>query len=365
MNLSMNKAWILTLGLALLAPGLSGPGTAARAAEPREAVVAVAPVTAGTGSGVLRLPGTVLSKQDAQISAEVTGRLTWVAEVGERIAEGEPLAIIDDHLLKLQLRNDWAEIERIKADIEYNKRQISRLQRLASENNTSKSGLDEMQSRLQMLQQQLAIAEIDRDRTVYDLGRARVRAPFPGVIVSREASVGEYTEPGSPLLRLVDTEDLEISVNAPLRSARFNRPKSVVDVESGDLRLTAEIRAIVPVGDPRSRMMEMRLALEPGHWYIGEAVTVELADTAPGKTTDVPRDALVLRDGEVYVYVLSKDDTAVKVPVETGAGRDEKIAVDGLLAPGDLVVVRGAERLRDGQPVKVSSQSPLAIAPGG
>ena len=139
MNLSMNKAWILTLGLALLAPGLSGPGTAARAAEPREAVVAVAPVTAGTGSGVLRLPGTVLSKQDAQISAEVTGRLTWVAEVGERIAEGEPLAIIDDHLLKLQLRNDWAEIERIKADIEYNKRQISRLQRLASENNTSKS----------------------------------------------------------------------------------------------------------------------------------------------------------------------------------------------------------------------------------
>jgi RND family efflux transporter MFP subunit len=363
-RISMNRAWIVTLGLALLVPGLSVPGTAARAAEPQAAVVEVAPVTPGTGSAVLRLPGTVLSKRDAKISAEVTGRLTWVAEVGERIAEGEPLAIIDDHLLKLQLRNDWAEIERIKADMEYNQRQIHRLERLASQNNTSKSGLDEMQSRLQMLQQQLAIADIDRDRTVYDLGRARVRAPFSGVIVSREASVGEYTEPGAPLLRLVDTEDLEISVNAPLRVAHFNQPKSVVEVESGDLRLKAEIRAIVPVGDSRSRMMEMRLALEPGHWYIGEAVTVELADSAPETTTTVPRDALVLRDGEVYVYVISRDNTAVKVPVKTGAGRDQKIAVDGLLAPGDLVVVRGAERLRDGQPVKIS-QSQLAVVPGG
>jgi RND family efflux transporter MFP subunit len=360
----MSKAWTLILGAALLGPGLSGTGTAARAAESRPAVVEVALVTPGTGSAVLKLPGTVLSKRDAQISAEVTGRLTWVAEVGDSIAEGEPLAIIDDHLLKLQLRNDWAEIERIKADIEYNQRQIYRLERLASQNNTSKSGLDEMQSRLQMLQQQLAIAEVDRDRTVYDLGRARVRAPFSGVIVSREASLGEYTEPGAPLLRLVDTEDLEISVNAPLRAARFNQPKSLVEVASGDLRLTAEIRAIVPVGDPRSRMMEIRLALAPGHWYIGEAVTVELADSTPETTTDVPRDALVLRDGEVYVYIISGDNTAVKVPVTAGTARGQKIAVEGLLAPGDLVVVRGAERLRDGQPVKVS-QSHLAGGSGG
>jgi RND family efflux transporter MFP subunit len=357
---------MLVFGLALLGPGLPGPGVTGRAAwgaEEQQAVVEVAPVTPGTGSSVLKLPGTVLSKRDARISAEVTGRLTWVAEVGERIAEGQPLAIIDDHLLKLQLRNDWAEIERIKADIQYNQRQISRLERLARQNNTSKSGLDEIQSRLQMLQQQLTIAEVDRDRTVYNLGHCRVMAPFPGVIVSREVSVGEYTEPGDRLLRLVDTEDLEISVNAPLRTARFNQPQSVVQVESGDLRLAAEIRAIVPVGDERSRMMELRLNLEPGHWYIGEAVTVELPDSASGTTINVPRDALVLRDSEVYVYVVSVDNTAIKVPVITGSGNGTKIAVEGLLKPGDLVVVRGAERLRDGQSVKVS-QAHVAAGAG-
>lgn len=345
----MRTAGILYTVMALLAL----PAVPAPAAELPEAIVEVATVSEGKSEAVLRLPGTVLSKRDAQISAEVSGRLVWVAEVGERIEEGEPLAVIDDHLLKLQLRNDWAEIERIKADIEYNKRQIARLERLAEQNNTSRSGLDEMQSQLQMLEQQLRIAEVGRDRTVYDLGRARVRAPFSGVIAGRHASIGEYTEPGDPLLRLVDTEALEISVNAPLRAARHNTPGSLLQVEGDGRRLAAEIRALVPVGDSRSRMMELRLSLEPGHWYIGEAVTVELPDDTDDTVLNVPRDALVLRDEEVFVYTLSADGRAVKVPVITGAGRGDTIAVRGKLEPGAPVVVRGAERLHDGQSVKV------------
>jgi len=329
------------------------PAPCALATELPEAIVEVATVSEGKSSAMLKLPGTVLSMHDARISAEVSGRLVWVAEVGDRIEEGEPLAVIDDHLLKLELRNDWAEIERIKADIEYNQRQIARLKRLAEQNNTSKSGLDEMESRLQMLEQTLRIAEVDRDRTVYDLGRARVRAPFTGVIASRETSAGEYTEPGDPLLRLVDTQALEISVNAPLRTARYNSPGSLLQVEGDGRHLNAEIRAIVPVGDSLSRMLELRLTLEPGHWYIGEAVTVELPDGAGDTTLNVPRDALVLRDEEVFVYTLSADNKAVKVPVITGAGHNGTIAVHGKLAPGAPVVVRGAERLRDGQAVKV------------
>ena len=328
-------------------------GTALGATEP-PAIVEVAEVGRSSGMAVLKLPGTVLSKQDAQLSAEVTGRLVWVAEVGEHIAAGEPLAIIDDHLLQLQLRNDWAQIERLKADIEYNQRQIARLEALAQQNNTSQSGLDEMQSRLQMLLQEQRIAEVNRDRTVYDIGRARVRAPFSGVIVSRDADLGEYTEPGDPLLRLVDTESLEISVNAPLRSARYNRPEAQVPVYGEGQQATARIRALVPVGDSLSRMMELRLSLAPGHWSIGEAVTVELADSTRADTLSVPRDALVLRDQEVFVYTLSADNTAVKVAVTTSPGNGTEIGVAGDLEAGALVVVRGAERLRDGQAVRIN-----------
>ncbi|MEM6580679.1 MAG: efflux RND transporter periplasmic adaptor subunit [Pseudomonadota bacterium] len=338
--------------VALLIP-IAAPLTAA---EMEPAIVEVATVTRGDSSSILRLPGTVTSLQDAQISAEVTGRLTWVAEVGEPIAKGGVMATLDDHLLQLQLRDDAAEIARLSADIDYNERQIARLQRLAEQNNTSQSGLEEVQSRHEMLLQEKRIAEVARDRTLYDLSRTRVEAPFSGVVVSREANVGEYKETGDPLLRLVNTESLEISVNAPLRTARFNPAKSQVTVEGNDHSVTTEIRALIPVGDALSRMMEFRLQLEPGHWQIGEAVTVMLLDSPSVDSLSVPRDALVLRDDEVFIYTVSADNRAIKVPVTTRAGQGSRISIDGAIEPGALVVIRGAERLQDGQVVRIRSR---------
>lgn len=339
--------------IALLALLLAGSAGLARG-QTDAVVVELANVTQANSSSVLRLPGTVISTRDAAISAEVSGRLTWVAEVGQQIARDQPIAVIDDHLLQLQLRNDWAEIERIKADIEYNRRQIKRLEKLARQNNTAQSELDEIQSRMEMLVQDQRIAEVNRERTVYDLGRSRVRAPYQGIVASREMSTGEYTAPGRALVRLVDTQTLEISVNAPLRVARYVQSGSQVQVESSDLQLLASVRGVVPVGDDRSRMMELRLELEPGHWYIGEAVTVEVPDGETSAALSVPRDALVLRDQEVYVFTVSSENKAVKVPVTTGSGRGSRIAIQGNLQVGDPVVVRGAERLREGQVVKVT-----------
>jgi RND family efflux transporter MFP subunit len=322
-------------------------------AQAPEAVVELATVTEQGTNSVMRLPGTVISKRDAGISAELAGRLTWVAEVGERIDQGESLATIDDHLLQLQLQNNEAVIARINADISYNERQIERLQRLAEQNNMARSELDQVESRHQMLVQDRTIAQVNRDRTLYDLKRTKVTAPFSGIVVSREMTIGEYTAPGAALIRLVDTNALEISVNAPLRIARHNPAGTEVQIEADDRQLLTAIRSVIPVGDARSRMMEVRIQLQAGNWYIGEAVTVDLADGERQLSLSVPRDALVLRNDQVFVYTVSADNTAVKVPVTAGSGRGSNIAISGDLFVGDPVVVRGAERLRDGQAVKV------------
>ena len=322
-------------------------------AQAPEAVVELSTVTEQGTNSVLRLPGTVISKRDAGISAELSGRLNWVAEVGDRVEHGQPVAVIDDHLLQLQLRNNNAEIARIDADINYNQRQIKRLQRLADQNNMARSELDQVESQHEMLVQDKTIAQVNRDRTLYDLERTKVSAPFSGIVVSREMTVGEYTAPGAALVRLVDTEALEISVNAPLRVARYNQAGTEVQIEADDRALLTAIRSVIPVGDSRSRMMEVRIQLQAGSWHIGEAVTVDLANGDRELSLSVPRDALVLRNNQVFVYTVSADDTAVKVPVKAGAGRGANIAITGDLFAGDPVVVRGAERLRDGQAVKV------------
>ncbi len=322
-------------------------------AQPPPAVVELANVVERETSETLRLPGTVISRRDAQISAEIDGRLSWVAEVGEEVAQGEPLAVIDDHVLQLELRNREAQVARIAADIAYNQRQQSRLKRLAQNNSLAESELDEVESRLLMLQQDLRIAEVSRDRARYDVQRTTVAAPFTGIVVAREMEPGEYTHAGNQLVRLVDTQELEVSVNAPLRVARYSSVGELVQVENKDEYQLTAIRGIVPVGDTSSRMMELRLQLAEGHWLIGEAVTVELPASPAVQSLAVPRDALVLRDKQVFVYTLSEENTAVKVPVTTGAGRGGHIAVQGELTAGDPVIVRGAERLQHGQTVKV------------
>jgi RND family efflux transporter MFP subunit len=345
----MNKFTHALIGLPLIL-GLANQQVLAQ--QP-EAAVELAPVTQETASSVVKLPGTVISTRDAQIAAELSGRLTWVAQVGDHLEEGDVLARIDDHLLRLQLRNDQAEIARLEANIQYNQRQIQRLQKLALQNNMAQAELDEVESRLRMLLQEQRIAEVNLDRTSYDLQRTQVKAPFPGVVASRELYTGEYTTPGDALVRLVDTRTVEISVKAPLRVARFNTTGSEVQVRGNGLQSSSAIRGMVPVGDERSRMMELRLSVAPGQWMIGEAVTVDLPDNAASTVLSVPRDALVLRDQHVFVYTVSTENTAVKVPVKTLAGSGEHIAVEGDLSPGDSVVVRGGERLKEGQALKV------------
>jgi len=332
-------------------------GCAAQAtlAQQPEAIVELATVSEETASSVVRLPGTVISTQDALIAAEISGRLTWVAQVGDLVEQGDVLARIDDHLLQLEMRNDRAQIARLEADIQYNRRQIGRLQKLARQNNMAKAELDEVESRLEMLVQEQRIAEVELDRTRYDLQRAEVQAPFPGVVASRELYTGEYTTPGQALVRLVDTRQVEISVNAPLKIARYNRPGSEVEVAAHGETSISAIRGMVPVGDERSRMMELRLSVAPGQWMIGEAVTVELPDNTAATALSIPRDALVLRENNVFVYTVSEDNKAVKVPVKTLAGHGSQIAIEGDLAAGDAVVIRGAERLREGQALKVVS----------
>jgi RND family efflux transporter MFP subunit len=335
----------VTLALLLATAGARG--------QVPDATVETATVTLEETSSVISLPGTVISTRDAEIAAEISGRLTWVARVGDQVEAGEPLAHIDDHLLRLQLRNDEAEIARLEADIQYHRRQIARLQRLAVTNNMAQSELDEVESRLQMRLQEQRIAEVSRDRTLYDLSRAHVTAPFNGVVAARSMAPGEYTGRGDALVRLVDTTDLEISVNAPLRVARYNAVGSTAQVQTDGEVASTTIRGMVPVGDERSRMMELRLVTQSDHWLIGEAVTVMLPDGERRSALSVPRDALVLRDREVYVYSVSEEGTAMKVPVRTLAGHGERIAVEGALHAGDEVVVRGAERLREGQPLKI------------
>lgn len=340
--------WAL-LSLAWIFPAvvLAQPGAQA-------APVSVEAARRDTFSASLWVSGTVISRNDSRIAAETDGRLTWVADVGTRIAFGEPIATIDDTDLRLDLRDSEAQLESLKAQRRYQIANLERLQRLASNNNASVNEIDEAQSTLDMTDQAIRRAEVAVDQIERRIEQTRVVAPFAGVVVERLVQVGEFVGRGDQVARLVDTENREIRASAPLTIAPYLREGLEVSIEHRQAETLSPVTRIIPVGDQRSRMFEVRIAADNPAWVVGSPVRVALPNGDPRELLAIPRDALVLRGTEVFVLRVNQENTVEKVNVDPGIGLGNLIEVKGELSEGDRVVTRGAERLQPGQAVVIS-----------
>lgn len=303
------------------------------------------------------VPGTVISRNDARIGAETGGRVTWVAEVGDFVHAGTPLARVDDTDLQLELADNEALLERLLAQQRYQVNNLGRLEELGSRNNAAANQVDEARAQLDMAEQEIQRARIAVKQTQRRIDLAQVLAPFSGMVVERLVEVGEFVNRGSEVARLVDTEHREIRLQAPLGVAAFVRQGLEVSVRFQERESLSPVRRVIPVGDERSRMFELRVAADDPAWVIGSPVRVALPNSDPRKLVAIPRDALVLRGSETFVLRVTPDNVVEKVSVATGIGLGDLVEVIGKVQGGDRVITRGAERLQPGQPVIVAGGS--------
>lgn len=346
-----------TVTAALAASLLAASAAHGQDQPPPPAPVSVARVTAGGLAATVSATGTVVSRNDARLAAEVPGRLDWVAEPGTRVAKGAALARVDTRTLELQLREDEAQVSRLGANADLLDTQLARLNALPA-GIASKSQIDEASARLAMAQHELEQARATRDRTRHAIDRATIRAPFPGHVVERIRALGEFVGAGTEVLRLTDTGNVEVVARAPVGEAGHLAVGQAVTIHGGANRVDSRIRAIVPVGDERSRMLEVRVALAKSAWPIGSAVRVELPAAQDAKAgLVVPRDAVIVRQDGAHVFRVAKGDVAERVAVRLGNGTADRVEVRGGLAAGDRVIVRGGERLRAGQPVTITTSA--------
>ncbi|HWA04555.1 MAG TPA: efflux RND transporter periplasmic adaptor subunit [Rhizomicrobium sp.] len=298
------------------------------------------------------LPGTVMSRSDSQLASEVEGRVAWVAEVGTVVKAGDVVARIDNRLAALQLQSDKANTARLSAQLAFDRDQAARMDSLFSQNAIAKSTRDQAKSTRDMDAAALAAARASYERSQYQFAHSDIRAPFSGRVVARLINAGEYATPGKAVVRLVDIGALEISVQTPIDGARYIAERSPVTVDIQGRQVRATVRAIVPVGDVASRTIEVRLSLPEGSALVGDAAKVYLPSALPRDVLAVPRDALVLREDNTYVFKVDRKSEAQRVTVETGTEEGALVEVRGPLAAGERVIVRGAERLETGQKVR-------------
>jgi RND family efflux transporter MFP subunit len=295
---------------------------------------------------------------DSQIAAATPGPIVWTAEVGAEVAKGEVIARIDPADAMAQRDEARADIGRLSARATQASKLVERYEGLGEDGGESEATIDQLRADRDAAIGDLARARVALRRAETALERTEVKAPFAGRIVARQIDVGEYVSPGAPIVRLVNTEDLEVAARAADSLLATVSPGDVITVMNGGETVNAEVRAVVPVGDEQTRTFEVRLGLPETDWRVGAAVEVRLPRTAKKRVVAVHRDALILRAERVSVFVVGADDVAKQVDVELGAADGDLIEVLGDIKAGDRVVIRGGERLRDGQKVLVQGGGP-------
>ncbi len=296
-------------------------------------------------------PGSVVSVNDSLIAAATPGKILWVAEIGSEVNAGDIIARIDPADASQQRDEARADIKRLAARANYLARLVERHEGLGEEGGESEATIDQMRADRDEAQQNLERARVALRRSETALERTEVKAPFAGRIAAREIEVGEFVNPGAAVARLVNIDELEVTARAPDSLLASVHPGDEISVSNGVESTKAKVRAVVPVGDTISRTLELRLVLPKIDWHIGSAVQVNLPRSAPKRVVAVNRDALILRADRVSVFVVGENNVAKQIDVELGAAEGELIEVIGDIKAGDKIVVRGGERLRDGQTV--------------
>jgi RND family efflux transporter MFP subunit len=345
-------AVVLTVPLLDLDAGASAP--------PPEAPPAIVSVAAAVSTELAPrhwAPGSVISRQDAHVASEQDGRVIQVAEVGQNVRAGEPIAVLDDTALRLSERQGQADLARIQAQLDMATRQEQRYALLAQQQNIARAQHEQLQADREMLVQERARAQALLEQTRHQRTQMLVRAPFDGVVAEREVELGEFVNTGDAVARVVDTAEQEVRVRAPVDLARHLAVGTPVQVRVGDSERGHPVSALVPVGDEASRQLELRIRMDASEFPVGTAVEVGMPSAARRAVVAVPRDAVILRREGDFVLRVGGDNKAERLPVKTGTEVGDLVEVSGNVKAGDRLIVRGGERVEPGQSVTIQDLS--------
>ena len=345
--------WICWVCLGLLAP-LSAGGEEGPPGVPVE----VYPVEKGAIEREVTLIGTVHPQTKSVLASEVEGLVERMyVEEGTFVEKGEKIAELGASTYQLQLKE--AEAARKETEQRYLQAgtDVKRSEDLVKKGFVpEKQLLDDRFRRdglLKRLQQHEA--EIERLRDL--LTKTRIAASFPGEVVKKHTEVGQWLHKGGPVVTLIDLARVHVNVSVPERYVfrlEVGQPASVTADALGDQIYPASIYAVISEGDAEARVFPVKFEVVNRDYKLrsGMLARVTFATGKPREGLLVPKDALVNRGEETVVFLVQAGrakETRVRVKGYHGG----KAEVAGKIAAGDQVVIRGNERLRDGQPVQV------------
>jgi RND family efflux transporter MFP subunit len=349
--------------------------------------VATAQKAAAGRPTLLNASGYVTPRRRATVAAKITGRVTGVFfDEGMHVPQGFVLARLDDSDVRRALDSAVADrnaTEAQNADFQVQLKNaeivLHRAQELQAAGVQSQETLDNarttadsLRAKIALTKQQVAASEARIQEAQQAVDNCVIRAPFDGIIVSKDAQVGEMVSPISAgggftrtgIATIVDmnSNEIEVDVNeAFIARVEPGQPVTAVLDAYPDWQIPSKVRTVIPTADRQKATVKVRISflkLDPRILpdmgvkvtFLGEAPVEKKGEAAPAAL--IPPDAVHDENGKKIVFIV-KDGRLERRAVTTGGTRGTDLEILAGLNPGDSVMVKGPANLRDGQAVEI------------
>ena len=383
------KRLALIVVVLLLLAGLSGAVFVFWGRTPGVEVAVAQKPPVGGREALLNASGYVTPRRRATIAAKITGLVTSVAfDEGTHVREGQLLATLDDSDVRRALESAKSERDSTKAQVHDYEVQLRnaqivlrRTEQLAKAGvetqehlDNARTSVDSLQAKIDLVKTQVAASEARIMEAQQAVDNCTIRAPFDGIVVSKDAQIGEMVSPISAgggftrtgIATIVDmnSNEIEVDVNEAY-IARVVPGQAVTAVLDAypDWEIPSKVRTVIPSADRQKATVKVRISflkLDPRILpdmgvkvtFLGEEKhkSHSAGDSADGVL--VPQSAVRDDNGQKIVFLV-KDNHAERRAVTLGSTRSGDAEIIGGLAAGDTVIVKGPPDIRDGQSVAI------------
>jgi membrane fusion protein, multidrug efflux system len=373
----VRRRWLVALGVAavLVVAGYGlvvkalgdAPKKPASGPAQRPVAVVAAKATARAVGVYLTGLGTVTPLNMVTLRTRVDGQLMTVRfEEGQLVKAGDLLAEIDPRPFETQLTQFEGQLARDQALLDNARLDLARYQSLVADDAIPKQQLDTQES---LVRQYVGAVKNDQgliDSVKVQLTYCRITSPLTGRVGLRQVDPGNivHAADANGIVVVTQLQPIAVIFTIPEDSipAVLNRtaggaklPADAYDREQRQQLATGTLLTIDNVVDPTTGTVKLKAVFPntDNRLFPSQFVNVRLRLDVKRGATVIPAAAVQRSTRGSFVYVVKADNTVTVRPVKTGVADGDDVTIDSGLAPGDRVVVDGADRLRDGAKVNV------------
>lgn len=309
--------------------------------------------------------GTVKPWKRSVVASEIEGLVeVFPAKEGMRVTQGQLLARLRTDTLNIQLDSVLASHREARTRYRQARQDLSRVRVLFDKELVTQKEFDDAQAEEGALRERLSQLDSEIRRVKDQLKKSKITAPFDGWVTQEFTEIGQWVVEGGQIIEMVDLSYVQVEIPLPERyvqNLHIGDPVQVSIDGLPDFLAKGKVLSLVAQADRVARTFPVKIEIPNPQLSIksGMVSRVTLEVGRPHEGVVVPKDALVLRGGREFVFLVH-EGTVGQVPVKSVVHLDELVEVTGEVQEGMFVVVEGNERLFPGQQVRILEDPQIA-----